>query len=147
MCDFNRHSNICFYIRNVLFHKYCTAFYGSQVLPMFGDCMQELYTAWRIAVHRVWRVLFFFTSHCTSPTFGWVYWYRIMVFYKMAMKSDNVVWTVINMGIGGSYSVMGRNIRLMKSRFKMEERNVLKFGIITDIASCHWFVAWGGFIQ
>ncbi len=62
--DFNRQSNMFFanfkhansYIRNVLFHKYSTAFYGSQVLPMFGDCMQELYTAWRIAVRRVWRV-------------------------------------------------------------------------------------------
>ncbi len=43
-----------YYIRNVLFHKNCIVFYGSQVLPMFEDCMQELYTAGRIAVCRVW---------------------------------------------------------------------------------------------
>ncbi len=44
------------------------------------------------------------------------------------MKSDNVVVrTIINMGIAGFHSVMGNNIRLMQSRFKMEERNVLKF--------------------
>ncbi len=43
------------------------------------------------------------------------------------MISDNVVVRIIiNMDIGGFYFVMGRNIRLMKSRFKMEERNVLK---------------------
>ncbi len=66
-----KHANS--YIRNVLFHKYCTAFYGSQLRSMFGNCMQELYTAWRIAVHKVWRVLW--TKHCTSPTFGWVYGY------------------------------------------------------------------------
>ncbi len=68
--DFNRQSNMFFanfkhansYIRNVLFHKYCTAFYGSQVLPMFWDCMQELYTVWRIAVHRMWWVPW--TTHC-----------------------------------------------------------------------------------
>ncbi len=60
--DSNRQSNMFFanfknansYIRNVFFHKYCTSFYGSQLLPMFRDCMQELYTALRIAVHRVW---------------------------------------------------------------------------------------------
>ncbi len=46
----------------------------------------------------------------------------------MAMKSDNVVVrTIINMGIDGFYSVMGRNLRLMQSKFKMDENNVLKF--------------------
>ncbi len=46
----------------------------------------------------------------------------------MAMKSDNVVVrTIINIGIEEFHSVMGRTIRLMQSRFKMEERNVLKF--------------------
>ncbi len=45
----------------------------------------------------------------------------------MAMKSDNVVVrTIINMGIQGFHSVIQDNIRLMKSRFKMEERNVIK---------------------
>ncbi len=43
------------------------------------------------------------------------------------MKSDNVVVrTIINMAIEGFHSVMGRNLRLMQSRFKMDERNVLK---------------------
>ncbi len=55
-CFFDNFKHANSYIRNVLFHKYCTACYGSQVLPMFGDCMQELYTAWRIAVCREWRV-------------------------------------------------------------------------------------------
>ncbi len=57
--DFHRHTNMFFanlkhansYIRNVLFHMYCTVCNDSQMLPMFGDCMQELYTACRIAVH------------------------------------------------------------------------------------------------
>ncbi len=49
----------------------------------------------------------------------------------MVMQSDNVIMrTIINMGIEGFLSVMGRNIRLMQSRFKMKEINVLKFGII-----------------
>ncbi len=46
----------------------------------------------------------------------------------MAMKSDNVVVrTMINMGSEGFYSVMGRNLRLMQSKFKMDECKVLKF--------------------
>ncbi len=50
------------------------------------------------------------------------------MFLKMAMNSNNVVVkAIINMGIGGFQSVMGRNIRLMQSRFKMEKRNVLSF--------------------
>ncbi len=45
----------------------------------------------------------------------------------MAMKSDNVVVkTIINMGVEGFHSVMGRNLRLMQSKFKMDESNVLK---------------------
>ncbi len=45
----------------------------------------------------------------------------------MAMKSDNVVVRkIINMGIEGFHFVMGRNIRLMLSKFKMDESNVLE---------------------
>ncbi len=52
----------------------------------------------------------------------------------MAMRSDNVVVrTIINMGIEGFHSVMGRNLRLMQSKFKMDESNVLNFGIINVI--------------
>ncbi len=44
------------------------------------------------------------------------------------MKSDNVVVrTILNMGIEGFHSVMVRNLRLMQSKFKMDEINVLKF--------------------
>ncbi len=48
----------------------------------------------------------------------------------MAMKSDSVVVriiTIINISIGGFHSVVGRNLRLMQSRFNMKERNVLTF--------------------
>ncbi len=47
--DFNRQCNMFFTnfvyansdVRNVLFHKYCTAFYGSQILPLFNNCMEN----------------------------------------------------------------------------------------------------------
>ncbi len=31
-------------------------FYGSQLLPFFDVKIQELYIAWRVAVHTVWHV-------------------------------------------------------------------------------------------
>ncbi len=58
VADFNSQYNMYFAnfkyansnIRNVLFHKYCTVFYGSQVLPMFNSCMEEIYIAWTVAI-------------------------------------------------------------------------------------------------
>ncbi len=63
--DFNRQSNIFLSnfkhansnIRNTLFQNYCTSFYGRQILPLFGNCMEDIYTAWRIAMCTVWRVI------------------------------------------------------------------------------------------
>ncbi len=43
-------------IRNALFQNYSTSFYASQILSLFGNCMEDIYTAWRIAMRRVWRV-------------------------------------------------------------------------------------------
>ncbi len=44
------------------------------------------------------------------------------------MKSDNVVVrTIINMDFEGFDSVMGKNLRLMQSKFKLDESIVLKF--------------------
>ncbi len=52
---------------------------------------------------------------------------RCIGFLNMAMQSDNVVVrTIINMGIEGFHSVMGRNLRLIQSKFKMDKSNVLK---------------------
>ncbi len=54
---------------------------------------------------------------------------RCIRFLNMAMRSDNVVVrTIMNMGIEGFHSVMGRHLRLMQSKFKMDESNVLKLG-------------------
>ncbi len=62
--DFNRQSNNFLAnfkhansnIRNALFQNHCTSFYGSQILPLSGNCMEDIYTAWRITMHTVWRV-------------------------------------------------------------------------------------------
>ncbi len=45
------------HIINVSFHwRYCTSFYGTQMLPHFDTNIQDEYTAWRIIIRRVWRL-------------------------------------------------------------------------------------------
>ncbi len=69
--------------------------------------MPELYTAWRIAVRRVWRV--HWTTHCVlllhlAVCMDIELWFsrRCIRFLNMAMESDNVVVrTIINIGVEG----------------------------------------------
>ncbi len=118
VADFNHQCNMYFAnfkyansnIRNVFFHKYCTAFYGSQVLPMFNSCMEEIYIAWRVAIRRVWRVPW--TTHCKllphlANSMDIELWFlrRCMWFIKMAINSSNiVVKTITNMDIWFTFS-------------------------------------------
>ncbi len=100
------------YVRNVIFHKYCTAFYGSQNTSTFlNNCMDDVYIAWkmRIALHKVWRVPW--TTHCNLlPHLAGVMdpelWFskRCIKFIKMALNSDNIiVRTIINVGLNGTH--------------------------------------------
>ncbi len=38
------------------FLKYCTAFYGSKMLPLFNNCMDDVYIAWKIAMCKVFFI-------------------------------------------------------------------------------------------
>ncbi len=93
-----------------MFHKYGTAFYGSQVFPMFNSCMEENYIAWRVAIRRVWRVPW--TTHCkllphlaNCMDIELCFSRRCMRFIKMAMNSSNTVVKNITI-IYGLHSVM-----------------------------------------
>ncbi len=119
-------------VTNVLFHKYCTAFYGSQILPLFNKCMNDVYISWRIAMRKVWRVPW--TAHCNLlPHLAGVMdpelWFskRCIKFIKMALNSDNIiVKTISNVGLNSTHSIMGGNWRHLRSKYGMEECNVIK---------------------
>ncbi len=52
---------------------------------------------------------------------------RCTKFIKMALTSDNIiVRTIINVGLNGTHSIMGGNWRHLRSRYRMEECNVMK---------------------
>ncbi len=138
--DFNRQCNMYFanfkyansYVRNVLFHKYCTAFYGSQILHFLINCMDDVYISWRIAMHKVQMVSS--TTHCNllphlDAVMDPVLWFskRCIKFIKMALNSDNIiVRTITNVGVNSFHSIMGGNWRHLRSKYGMEECNVIK---------------------
>ncbi len=92
--------------------------------------MEDIYIAWRAAIHRVWRVPW--TTHCKllshlANCMDIELWFsrRCMRFIKMAMNLANiVVKTITNMGIYGLHYVTGANKRFLQSNFYMEEMNV-----------------------
>ncbi len=69
-------------LKYALFQNYCTSFYGSQILPLFGNCMEDIYTAWRIATCRVWRVPWI-THHMLPHLAGMIDRPRIVVCQKV----------------------------------------------------------------
>ena len=140
IADFNRKCNFYFadfkyansQIINVLFHKYCAAFYGSKFFPMFSNCIEDLCTAWRVAIHKVWRLPWL--THCNMlPHIAgcmdiklWLY-IRCIKLIKMVCNSKNdVVITITNMGLHGSSSITGGNKRHLDTKFDMETKNIYK---------------------
>ncbi len=94
--------------------------------------MNDVYISWRIAMCKVWRVPW--TTHCNLlPNLAGVMdpelWFskRCIKFIKMALNSDNIiVRTITNVGLNGTHSIMGGNRRHLRSKYGMEECNVMK---------------------
>ncbi len=52
---------------------------------------------------------------------------RCIKFINLALNSDNIiVRTVINVGLNGTHSIMDGNWRHLRSKYGMEECNVMK---------------------
>ncbi len=114
--DFNWQYNMFFanfkyvnsYARNVLFHKYCTAFYGSQILPLFNNCMDDVYIIWTIAMCKGWRLSW--TTHCNllpnlADVMDLELWFSksYVKLIKKALNSDNIiVRTITNVFLNGT---------------------------------------------
>ena len=116
--DFNTQCNIFFadfknsssFIRNHLFLKYCTSFYGVQFLPIYDrKLMKDLYVAWRMAVRRVWKVPWTTHSNLLPHLAGVMppelaFAKRTISFIRLLLNSNNkVVRTITGMGICGSH--------------------------------------------
>ena len=113
-------------MRNYLFFKYCTAFYGSQFLPMYDmNIMNELTVAWRLAVKKVWRIPW--TTHsrilpilADSMPPNLIFEKRAIRFCNQLIKSKNkTVKTITGMAIHGSHSVLGHNIKYLTFKYNL----------------------------
>ncbi len=88
-------------------------------MPLFDECINDLYEAWCFAIRRIWYIPW--QTHCNmlpliatvmDPEFGFAK--RMINFLNMALNSSSktVQW-IVNMGRFGTYSIMGGNIRLL----------------------------------
>ncbi len=94
--------------------------------------MNDVYISWRIAMRKVWTVPW--TTHCNLlPHLAGVMdpelWFskRCIKFIKMALISDNIiVRTITNVGLNGTHSIMGGKWRHLRSKYGVEECNIMK---------------------
>ena len=129
------------YMRNYLFSKYCTSFYGSNVLPLYDDSMENLCKSWRIAIRRVWRIPW--RTHCIMLPYiaevvdpKLMFDKRCIKFINNATNSCNtIVNTISNMGLYSSYSIMGTNARHLDVLYNMKVSNVHKTWTNRDVVS------------
>ena len=120
------------YIRNFLFNKYCTSFYGAVLLPLFDDSLKYLCTSWRKAMRRVWRIPW--RTHCNMlPHIAKVMDPDLILakrFIKfinnVANSGNNTVNTISNMGLQSNYYILGANDRHLKALYNMQESNVCR---------------------
>ncbi len=89
------------HIRYVLFQRDCTSFYGTQIVPLFDKCINNLYKVWRMAIRRVWCIPW--ETHCNMLP----------------------LW-ISNVGRFRTYSIMGGNIRLLIEKYDVNVKNVVK---------------------
>ena len=119
------------HMRNYLFSKYCTSFYGSLFLPIYDNTMEDIYKAWRMAVRKVWRVPW--TTHCDLlPHLAGVmppklsFAKNAISFAKLLLKSDNpVVKMVTGMGIYGYHSILGQNFKYLTVKYNLDSKTLI----------------------
>ena len=125
-------------MRNHLFFKYCTAFYGSQFLPIYDDkIMNGLYVAWRMALKKVWRVPW--TTHSDIlPMLADVlppklsFEKRSINFCNLLLNSSNkTVNMITGMAIYRSHSVLGQNIKHLSYKYNLNSNEINKCWYVT----------------
>ena len=105
---------------------------GIQLMPHFDKPVQNVYTAWRVAMRRVWRLpwrthnkLLPHIADVMPPEFSFAK--RTIKFIQSCLESDNItVRTISNMGLHGSYSIMGANFNHFNYKWNMDICDVCK---------------------
>ena len=118
-------------MRNYLFSKYCTSFYGSQILPVYNrSTMYGLNLAWRTSIKKVWRIPW--TTHSNIlPILAGVlppnlmFEKRAIGFINKLLKSENnTVQTITGMAIYGTTSVLGQNFKYLSYKYNLSSNKL-----------------------
>ena len=140
--DFNVQSNLFLsdfkhsssFIRNYLFFRYCTAFYGSQFLPIYNNkIMNDIYVAWRLAIKRVWRIPWTTHSKLLPHITGKMppelsFSKRAINFLNGLLNSDNkTVKMITGMGLYSNYSFLGKNFRHLSFKYELNTKNIFSY--------------------
>ena len=104
-------------LKNFLFDKYCTSFYGSNLCRLFDDnIMNDLYVNWRKAIRRIWGLpsnahcrLLYHISGLMPPEI--LLQTRFCKFLWNGLNSNNqIVNFMFNLSLTEN-GILGRNIR------------------------------------
>ena len=117
-------------LRNFLFGKYCTSFYGSQFLPLFDESIVPLCRAWRCGMRRVWRLPY--RAHCNILPYlagslppELMIAKRSIAFVKLMRSCNNpIVEAVVNVSCNQIHSILGCNIRHLNARYNMDVKQI-----------------------
>ena len=119
-------------MRNYLFFKYCTSFYGSVFLPIYDNTMDDIYKAWRIAVRKVWRVPWTTHSDLLPHLAGVMppelsFARNAISFAKLLLRSENpIVKMVTGMGLYGYHFILGQNVKYLTSKYNLDSDTVIE---------------------
>ncbi len=99
---------------------------------LLNNHMDDVYIACRIAMNKVWRVPW--TTHChllpyLADVMDPELWFskRCVKLIRKTFNSYNIiVRTIINVGLNGTHSIVDGNWRHLRSKYGMEECNVIK---------------------
>ncbi len=100
------------------------------MLPHFDTHIQDVYTAWRIAIHRVWHLPLRTHNTMLAHVAGVMkqeLWFakRCIKFSKMAlMSNNNTVCTISNLSRYSSDPIMGPDMKHFNDKYCMDESNV-----------------------
>ena len=118
-------------MRNYLFSKYCTSFYGSQILPIYDkSTMYDLCLAWRLSIKKVWRIPRTAHSNMLPILAGslppnLMFGKRAMGYINKCLKSDNkTVQTITGMAIYGTNSVLGKNYKYLSYKYNLNSNEL-----------------------
>ena len=91
---------------------YCSSFYGTNIMSVFDGSLESVCTAWRKAVHRIWRIPWKTNNNILSMIAGVMYpdllfTKRSINFINRAMSSNNIVTkTITVVGMASYHSRM-----------------------------------------